>query len=110
MLLNLAAALPACLVMLGLMGALDVPITMLSSFIPIIILVVGVCDTTHLLVHCHATNCFHPNIRKMGVIGMASVQAIWSGDAARTAIGLKGERNRSDAGAGVEGIDGDLSL
>jgi uncharacterized protein len=50
-LLNLAAALPACLVMLGLMGALDVPITMLSSFIPIIILVVGVCDTTHLLVH-----------------------------------------------------------
>jgi uncharacterized protein len=50
-LLNLAAALPACLAMLGLMGALGVPITMLSSFIPVIILVVGVCDTLHVLVH-----------------------------------------------------------
>jgi predicted RND superfamily exporter protein len=50
-LLSLAAVLPAYLVTLALMAELGKPVTIMTSFIPIVILVVGVCDSTHLLVH-----------------------------------------------------------
>ncbi len=50
-LLALAAVLPAYLVTLALMAALGKPVTIMTSFIPIVILVVGVCDSTHLLSH-----------------------------------------------------------
>ena len=50
-LLSLAAVLPAYLVTLALMATVGKPVTILTSFIPIVILVVGVCDSTHLLSH-----------------------------------------------------------
>jgi predicted RND superfamily exporter protein len=49
--LALAAVLPAYLVTLALMALSGTPVTVLTSFIPIVILVVGVCDSTHLLAH-----------------------------------------------------------
>lgn len=50
-LLALAAVLPAYVATLALMAVLGRPVTIMSSFIPIVVLVVGVCDSTHLLVH-----------------------------------------------------------
>jgi predicted RND superfamily exporter protein len=47
----LATVAPAYVVTLGAMVVLERPITILTSFIPIVILVVGVCDTTHVLEH-----------------------------------------------------------
>ncbi len=48
---GLASVLPGYAVTLAVMAATDTPVTILTSFIPIVILVVGVCDTTHLLEH-----------------------------------------------------------
>lgn len=48
-LLCLASILPAYLVTVGLMGFLARPITVLTSFVPIIVLVVGVSDTIHIV-------------------------------------------------------------
>jgi predicted RND superfamily exporter protein len=54
-LIGLAAVLPGYAVTLAVMALTDTPVTILTSFIPIVILVVGVCDTTHLLEHwCRA--------------------------------------------------------
>jgi hypothetical protein len=50
-LVSLAAVAPAYVLMLALMALMGRPVTILTSFIPIVILVVGVCDTTHLLEH-----------------------------------------------------------
>jgi len=49
-LLCLAAVIPAILVALGLMGFAGRPISVLTSFMPIVVLVVGVSDATHLVV------------------------------------------------------------
>ena len=49
-LLCLAAVVPAILVALGLMGFAGRPISVLTSFMPIVVLVVGVSDATHLVV------------------------------------------------------------
>lgn len=53
-LLSLAAVLPAYGVTLASMAVSGRSITVLTSFIPIVILVVGVCDSTHLLAHWRA--------------------------------------------------------
>ena len=51
-LVSLAAVIPAYVVTLAIMEAFGKPVTVITSFIPIVILVVGIfCDTTHLLVH-----------------------------------------------------------
>lgn len=50
-LVSLAAVVPAYVVTLAIMAAFGKPVTVITSFIPIVILVVGICDTTHLLVH-----------------------------------------------------------
>jgi hypothetical protein len=50
-LISLAAVAPAYLVTLAAMVLAARPITILTSFIPIVILVVGVCDTTHIVEH-----------------------------------------------------------
>lgn len=47
----LAAVAPAYVVTLAVMALTDHPVTILTSFIPIVILVVGICDTTHILEH-----------------------------------------------------------
>ena len=49
-LLCLAAVVPAILVALGMMGFAGHPISVLTSFMPIVVLVVGVSDATHLVV------------------------------------------------------------
>ncbi|HUG00453.1 MAG TPA: MMPL family transporter [Longimicrobiales bacterium] len=46
----LGSTLPAYLCTLGLMGALDRPVSILTSFLPIVVLVVGVSDAIHLVV------------------------------------------------------------
>jgi predicted RND superfamily exporter protein len=48
-LVSLAAVVPAYLVTLAAMAVMGKQITLLTSFIPIVILVVGICDTTHIL-------------------------------------------------------------
>ena len=48
-LLCLASIVPAYLVTVGLMGFLERPITVLTSFVPIIVLVVGASDAIHIL-------------------------------------------------------------
>lgn len=50
-LIALAAVAPAYIVTLAVMALADRPVTILTSFIPIVILVVGICDTTHILEH-----------------------------------------------------------
>ncbi|MEN8376596.1 MAG: outer membrane lipoprotein-sorting protein [Gemmatimonadota bacterium] len=50
-LLSLASVVPGYLCTLGVMGLLDKPITMLTSFIPIVVLVVGVSDSIHIVQH-----------------------------------------------------------
>jgi len=50
-LLALGSVVPAYLVTLALMAVSGHSVTILTSFIPIVILVVGVCDSTHLLAH-----------------------------------------------------------
>ncbi|HJL05135.1 MAG TPA: MMPL family transporter [Polyangiaceae bacterium LLY-WYZ-15_(1-7)] len=47
----LAGLLPAYVTTLGVMGATGTPISALTSFIPLLVLVVGVCDALHLIVH-----------------------------------------------------------
>jgi predicted RND superfamily exporter protein len=47
---SLGAVVPAYLVTLAVMALTGTRITLLTSFIPIVILVVGICDTTHILV------------------------------------------------------------
>ncbi|MBX3249988.1 MAG: MMPL family transporter [Myxococcales bacterium] len=47
----LTALAPAYVVTLAVMGATDTPISALTSFIPLLVLVVGVCDALHLLTH-----------------------------------------------------------
>lgn len=49
--IGLGAVAPAYIVTLALMALSGRPVTILTSFIPIVILVVGICDTTHLLEH-----------------------------------------------------------
>lgn len=49
--IGLGAVAPAYVVTLALMALTGRPVTILTSFIPIVILVVGICDTTHLLEH-----------------------------------------------------------
>lgn len=53
-LLCLAAVVPAILVALGMMGFAGRPISILTSFMPIVVLVVGVSDATHLVVATRA--------------------------------------------------------
>lgn len=48
-LLSLVAILPAYLCTVGVMGYVGTPITILTAFIPLVVLVVGVSDTVHLL-------------------------------------------------------------
>lgn len=50
-LLCLAAIVPGYLVAQGLMGLFDWPVTLLTSFLPIIVLAIGFTDTIHLLTH-----------------------------------------------------------
>ena len=53
-LLCLAAVVPAILVALGMMGFAGRPISILTSFMPLVVLVVGVSDATHLVVATRA--------------------------------------------------------
>lgn len=53
--IGLGAVAPAYVVTLALMALTGRPVTILTSFIPIVILVVGICDTTHLLEHWSQT-------------------------------------------------------
>ncbi|MCB9614118.1 MAG: MMPL family transporter [Sandaracinus sp.] len=46
--------LPAILVTLGVMGATDTPISALTSFIPLLVWIVGVCDALHLVTEVRA--------------------------------------------------------
>lgn len=49
-LLGLAAVIPAYVVTVGIMGATGTHMSLLTSFMPVVVLVVGVCDTIHVLV------------------------------------------------------------
>lgn len=44
-----ASLFPACLATLAVMGATDTPVSALTSFVPLLVLIVGVCDALHLV-------------------------------------------------------------